>query len=673
MEGSTERRSAPGPLGPTALRDGAGTFGDRAARGGAERPRRGARGGRVRTGPTPALGATWRRPGDGRGRRTAAERPRPALGAAELPRGAGALRPGPPARDRRRRCGCGPGRHTKAVPGGAMRALTGGGRTLQMPVCSAMGRILWMKAKGSANSSQLGSNTGHSGGGRNSAMARPGPRRHRRRLGTILRQPPGPPSASNGTCASAGRWGVEGRGRGGTKPERERKRVRPGLGGGRGRRPPRPVTRLCEGAPGRGRRGEGGDAARGRPSSEPLRPPPPRFLPRRGTSRAARSERWPRAFVRAPRPSCPAPLPPAPPVQGAPAAPCRRPGRPPEQLLGAAPPARSRSQRESRGGSPAVGPRGAVRGAGPAVFTCAEGSAQLTAAAAGASFFKEPLRRLPLAAPRTRHRGAGPDRAARPHCLRPRPGGRRRSQAASLRHRYGVVAVPFGAPRGAPVVKRFRFAAGAPRGPVPPSSRAAQADSAARRAGGSATATERDVGRGRAPRPGAAPPRRGWRPGPAAAAAPHVAHVRAGPAPPPVRAPRTAVRLRLAAVGAAAAPRGSAPYSHARVASRPLRGPVEAPGTVPTPTPSPPLPVRPGRHVRSAALSCGSARPQARKSPFVKQNRARGLNETPTAGQSFLPSSKTHAVLSKASRYCVKLPCCARWGARVVEGDAGAV
>lgn len=46
--------------------------------------------------------------------------------------------------------------------------LTGGGRTLQIPVFSAMGRILLMYAKGSANSSQLGSNTGHSGGGMNS-------------------------------------------------------------------------------------------------------------------------------------------------------------------------------------------------------------------------------------------------------------------------------------------------------------------------------------------------------------------------------------------------------------------------------------------------------------------------------------------------------------------------
>lgn len=47
--------------------------------------------------------------------------------------------------------------------------LTGGGRTLQMPVFSAMGRILLMKAYGSRNSSQLGSKTGHSGGGLNSS------------------------------------------------------------------------------------------------------------------------------------------------------------------------------------------------------------------------------------------------------------------------------------------------------------------------------------------------------------------------------------------------------------------------------------------------------------------------------------------------------------------------
>lgn len=40
-----------------------------------------------------------------------------------------------------------------------------------MPVFSAMGRILLMNPKGSEKSSQLGSNTGHSGGGTNSANA----------------------------------------------------------------------------------------------------------------------------------------------------------------------------------------------------------------------------------------------------------------------------------------------------------------------------------------------------------------------------------------------------------------------------------------------------------------------------------------------------------------------
>lgn len=42
----------------------------------------------------------------------------------------------------------------------------------------------------------------------------------------------------------------EGLGGGGGQRASERKRVRPGLGGGRGRWPPRPVTRLCEGASG---------------------------------------------------------------------------------------------------------------------------------------------------------------------------------------------------------------------------------------------------------------------------------------------------------------------------------------------------------------------------------------------------------------------------------------
>lgn len=40
-----------------------------------------------------------------------------------------------------------------------------------MPVFSAMGRILLMNPKGSEKSSQLGSKTGHSGGGTNSANA----------------------------------------------------------------------------------------------------------------------------------------------------------------------------------------------------------------------------------------------------------------------------------------------------------------------------------------------------------------------------------------------------------------------------------------------------------------------------------------------------------------------
>lgn len=40
---------------------------------------------------------------------------------------------------------------------------------MQMPVFSAIGRILLMKAYGSLNSSQLGSKTGHSGGGLNSS------------------------------------------------------------------------------------------------------------------------------------------------------------------------------------------------------------------------------------------------------------------------------------------------------------------------------------------------------------------------------------------------------------------------------------------------------------------------------------------------------------------------
>lgn len=49
--------------------------------------------------------------------------------------------------------------------------LTWGGRILQIPVFSAIGLILLINPKGSENSSQLGSNTGHSGGGTNSAIA----------------------------------------------------------------------------------------------------------------------------------------------------------------------------------------------------------------------------------------------------------------------------------------------------------------------------------------------------------------------------------------------------------------------------------------------------------------------------------------------------------------------
>lgn len=44
-----------------------------------------------------------------------------------------------------------------------------GGRILQMPVFSAKGRMRPIKLSGSVNSSQLGSKTGHSGGGTNSA------------------------------------------------------------------------------------------------------------------------------------------------------------------------------------------------------------------------------------------------------------------------------------------------------------------------------------------------------------------------------------------------------------------------------------------------------------------------------------------------------------------------
>lgn len=50
-----------------------------------------------------------------------------------------------------------------------------GGRILQMPVFSARGRMRPIKLSGSVNSSQLGSKTGHSGGGTNSAAQPPVP------------------------------------------------------------------------------------------------------------------------------------------------------------------------------------------------------------------------------------------------------------------------------------------------------------------------------------------------------------------------------------------------------------------------------------------------------------------------------------------------------------------
>lgn len=58
-----------------------------------------------------------------------------------------------------------PAAHHAPGPGPA----TLGGRILQMPVFSAKGRMRPMKLSGSVNSSQLGSKTGHSGGGTNSA------------------------------------------------------------------------------------------------------------------------------------------------------------------------------------------------------------------------------------------------------------------------------------------------------------------------------------------------------------------------------------------------------------------------------------------------------------------------------------------------------------------------
>lgn len=281
-----------------------------------------------------------------------------------------------------------------------------------------------------------------------------------------------------------------------------------------------------------------------------------------------------------------------------------------------------------------------------AVFTCAEGSAQLTAAAAGASFFKEPLRRLPLAAPRPRHGGAGPERAARTHCLCPTPGGRRRTEAVSSRPRAALrrQTVPSPQPERR-AAALFRAPRGAARPRRPPERRGPR-----RRRdgpGGSATATERGVGRGRAPRarPGAAPPRDAeGGAAPPQLQAPHVAHVRAGLAPPrgtaptaPVRAPRRAEWLR---VGAAAAPRGSVPFPHARTASRRLWGPAEAPGTAPPP----------GRHVRSAALSV-RLRSAVGTEPLLLHSTA--LTKHRLLAYSPPPSSKTHAVLPQQP----PLPC----------------
>lgn len=165
------------------------------------------------------LGATSRR------ERSVPSVPSAPAGETSEGRRGGLACPGSPARPRAGGSRAGP--HTKAAAGGAMRELTGGGRTLQMPVCSAMGRILWMKAKGSANSSQLGSKTGHSGGGRNSAMARPG-----RPLRSALR-----------TISEAA--ALRARPRGGRGWEKSP--PGPGRGGGAAV-PPRP--RLCEGAPG---------------------------------------------------------------------------------------------------------------------------------------------------------------------------------------------------------------------------------------------------------------------------------------------------------------------------------------------------------------------------------------------------------------------------------------
>lgn len=62
-----------------------------------------------------------------------------------------------------------PAAHHAPGPGPGPGPATLGGRILQMPVFSAKGRMRPMKLSGSVNSSQLGSKTGHSGGGTNSA------------------------------------------------------------------------------------------------------------------------------------------------------------------------------------------------------------------------------------------------------------------------------------------------------------------------------------------------------------------------------------------------------------------------------------------------------------------------------------------------------------------------
>ena len=260
-----------------------------------------------------------------------------------------------------------------------------------------------------------------------------------------------------------------------------------------------------------------------------------------------------------------------------------------------------------------------------AVFTCAEGSAQLTAAAAGASFFKEPLRRLPLAAPRPRHGGAGPERAARTHCLCPTPGGRRRTEAVSSRPRAALrrQTVPSPQPERR-AAALFRAPRGAARPRRPPERRGPR-----RRRdgpGGSATATERGVGRGRAPRarPGAAPPpRRGGRGGSAAAAGAARSARACRPGPAPRHRPH---RSRPRSPQSGAAP-GRCCRCPARLSPVPARADRVPPALGPrggfghgTP-PRPPCSER--GPFRAAPLSRGD------RTPFVTQH---GLNEAPTAG-----------------------------------------